>query len=87
MNIISLIWQTSHPMNPLMITYADYVSTVFELDETDDSSDCEYCYTVKMTLGKQWFTGVNMAINDASQDVNCQLDSRSTFLDFSSTAF
>lgn len=58
-------------------------STVLQLDdETDDScdsSDCEACYTVKTTHGKQWFAKVNMAIDDATrQDVICQLDSGST---------
>ncbi|XP_062610719.1 uncharacterized protein K02A2.6-like [Saccostrea cucullata] len=53
--------------------------TVLQLDETDDSSDCESCYTVKTTHGKQWFTKVNMVIDDATrQDVICQLDSGST---------
>lgn len=55
-------------------------STVLQLDdETDDSSDCEACYTVKKTHGKQWFAKVNIAIDDSTrQDVICKLDSGST---------
>lgn len=46
-----------------------------ETDDISDSSDCEACYTVKTTHGKQWFAKVNMAIDDATrQDVICQLD-------------
>ncbi|XP_061185196.1 uncharacterized protein K02A2.6-like [Saccostrea echinata] len=53
--------------------------TVLQVDETDDSSDCESCYTVKTTHGKQWFTKVSMVIDDAThQDVICQLDCGST---------
>lgn len=62
-------------------------STVLQLgDETDDisdSSNCEACYTVKKTHGKQWFAKVNMTIDDAiHQVVICQLNSTCNILGF-----
>lgn len=53
-----------------------FLQLVDETDDISDSSNCEACYTVKKTHGKQWFAKVNIAVDDATcQDMICQLDS------------
>ena len=47
-------------------------------DSESDSDNDDFCFTVKSSHGKQWYSNVKMTCEDSTLDVICQLDSGST---------